>query len=267
VGIASSKYVAKVASAHAKPDGLTVVTAEEAQNWLAPMSIARLWGAGPKTQARLQTLGLNTIADVAGADLKMLTNKLGHAGARFFELAHARDPRHVQKHRVAHSMGSDRTLRDDVVSPSEIRQHLKRSADRIGRRLRSKAFLAAGVTVKLKTSQFELFTRQCTLADPTNSTVDLYQAAISLLDRFEHPGPFRLVGLAAHSLIKQPEQAQLSLLSNLEDQGNRRQLEETLDQLAERFGEGIVRRARDLGRETISDFSVNLDFVAEPESD
>ena len=135
VGVASSKYVAKVASGHAKPDGLTIVAAEEAISWLAPMPVARLWGAGPKTQARMQELGLNIIADIAAADPEMLIDQLGHAGRRFFELAHARDPRTVQNHRAARSMSSDRTLKNDVVAVSEIRQHLRRSADRIGRQI------------------------------------------------------------------------------------------------------------------------------------
>jgi DNA polymerase-4 len=264
VGIAATKYVAKVASDHAKPDGLTIVTADEAVAWLAPMSVARLWGAGPKTQARLRELGLNTIADVAAADPEMLRDKLGHAGSHFFDLAHARDPRRVENHRVARSMGSDRTLTNDVVERSEICQHLRRSADRIGRRLRRKGFLAGGVRVKLKTSQFELLTRQCTLAEPTDVANDLYDAGVTLLDRFNHPGPFRLVGLAAHDLVKQPEGTQLSLLGGDE---NQRQLETTLDELAQRYGDGVVRRARDLGGATVSDFNTNLDFVADTDTD
>ena len=258
VGVAATKYVAKVASGHAKPDGLTVVTAEDAVSWLAPMPVARLWGAGPKTQARLHALGLNTIADVASAEVDMLIDKLGQAGSHFFDLAHARDPRRVQTHRVARSMGSDRTLQKDVVEKSEILEHLKRSADRIGRRLRRKCFLAGGVRVKLKTSGFELFTRQCTLAEPTDSAAELYQAAVTLVERFDHPGPFRLVGLAAHSLVNRPEATQLSLLAN---ENGDRQLEKTLDTLALKYGEGIVRRARDLGSATVSDFTVNLDFT------
>jgi DNA polymerase-4 len=265
VGIAATKYVAKVASGHAKPDGLTIVAPEDAVAWLAPMSVARLWGAGPKTQARLRALGLNSIADVANADPEMLADKLGHAGSHFFELAHARDPRRVQNHRVARSMGSDRTLKKDVVARSEICQHLRRSADRIGRRLRRKEFLAEGVRVKLKTNNFELLTRQCTLPEPTDTANDLYDAAVTLLARFDHPGPFRLVGLAAHSLVTRPERTQLSLL---EVDGGHRQLETTLDELAQRFGDGVVRRARDLGSATVSDFTVNLDFAGdESESD
>ena len=194
----------------------------------------------------------------------MLIDQLGHAGRRFFELAHARDPRTVQNHRAARSMSSDRTLKNDVVAVSEIRQHLRRSADRIGRRLRKKELLAGGVRVKLKTSQFELLTRQCTLAEPTDVAGELYDAAVTLLDRFEHPGPFRLVGLAAHSLVKQQERSQLSLLGQRD---GRRQLETTLDRLAERYGDGVVHRARDLGRDTVSDFTVDLDFVGEGEPD
>jgi DNA polymerase-4 len=256
VGVATSKYVAKVASGHAKPDGLTIVTAEEAVSWLAPMSIARLWGAGPKTQSRMRALNLNTIADVAAADPVMLNAKLGQAGRHFFDLAHARDPRPVHNQRTAHSMSSDRTLQQDVTSLAEIRQHLKRCADRIGRRLRRKAFVAGGVRVKLKTSKFELLSRQCTLLEPTNTASELFDAAVTLLARIDHPGPFRLVGLAAHSLVHEPKTVQLSLFN---PNNPTRQLEKTLDQLADRYGDGIVRRARDLSKTTIGDFNPDLD--------
>jgi DNA polymerase-4 len=95
VGLSASKYVAKVASAFQKPDGLTVVPPEDATAWLAPLPVSRLWGAGPKTQRRLHDLGLYTIGDVASADVRFLSAKLGRAGTHFHTLAQADDPRPV----------------------------------------------------------------------------------------------------------------------------------------------------------------------------
>jgi DNA polymerase-4 len=261
VGIAATKYVAKVASGFCKPKGLEVVPAQAAIAWLAPLPVSRLWGAGPKTQARLANLGYTTIGDVANADPLKLHAQLGNQGTHFHELANARDPRPIEGGRKSRSMGSERTLTEDVVSREDIARHLQRSADRIARRLRSKDLLAGGVRVRLKTTDFKLLSRQCTLTEPSDVAADLYQAGLGLLDRFDHHGPFRLVGLTAHTLVKQAANPQLNLLTDSRD----RRLETTLDELAERFGDNIVRRARDLGSSTVSDSSPNLDFLKDDE--
>lgn len=257
VGLSQTKYVAKVASGYQKPDGLTIVPMENAVSWLAPQSVARLWGAGPKTQARLHALGYQTIGDIAEAPPERLQAALGSLGNHLFELANARDPRRIEGHRVARSMGSDRTLNIDVSAREDILLYLRRSADHIARRLRRKNYLAGGVRVRLKTTDFKLLTRQCTLAEPTDVAEALYAAAQKMLDRFDHPGPFRLVGLAAHSLERPSESKQLGLL----DEGKARALEVALDQLAERYGDNVVRRARDITQTTVADTTPNLDFL------
>jgi DNA polymerase-4 len=99
VGISSTKYVAKVASGHEKPNGLTIVPPENAKAWLAPMPVSRLWGVGAKTEPRLLKLGLRTIGDVANADPKWLERNLGRAGAHYYALSNAQDPRRVAGHR------------------------------------------------------------------------------------------------------------------------------------------------------------------------
>ena len=154
VGLSATKYVAKVASACRKPDGLTVVRPEEAKAWLAPLSVSWPWGAGPKTQARLHNVGLHTIGDVADADVQFLSAKLGSAGLHFYTLAQAEDPRPVLGRRTSKSIGSEHTLEEDVGEKAAIKLHLHRSADAIGRRLRQKHYVAFGVCVKLKTTDF-----------------------------------------------------------------------------------------------------------------
>jgi DNA polymerase-4 len=103
VGLSATKYVAKVASASQKPDGLTVVPPEQAKAWLAPLLVSRLWGVGPKTQARLHQIGLHTIGEVANADPEFLSAKLGRAGLHFHALAQAEDPRPVIGQRASKS--------------------------------------------------------------------------------------------------------------------------------------------------------------------
>ena len=245
VGLSATKYVAKVASACQKPDGLTVVPPEEAKAWLAPLSVSWLWGAGPKTQARLHQLGLHTIGDVARADQRFLSAKLGSAGLHFHTLAQAEDPRPVIGRRASKSLGSEHTLDEDVCDKADIRFHLRRSADTIGRRLRKKNYLAFGVGVKLKTADFQIVTRQHRLSEPTDVAERLYSVGIELLDHVDHPGPFRLVGLVAYDLVEVNNLTQLDLFSTFARQ---RQLEVAIDVLAERFGTNVVYRADDLNK-------------------
>jgi DNA polymerase-4 len=264
VGLSVTKYVAKVASAHEKPDGLTVVSPEQARDWLAPLPVARLWGAGPKTQQRLAALGLHTIGDLAGAGLEFLETNLGSAGAHFHELAHARDPRPVARRRSARSIGSDHTLASDVSAREAIEVHLRRSADAIARRLRRKGYLARGARVKLKTSDFQLLTRQRRLPEATDVADVLYTTGTRLLDEFAHPGPFRLVGMAAYDLIRDSDLHQLELF-DVHERHRQRRLESTLDDISERFGRGVVLRANALADRHAA--APTLDFLDEDAGD
>jgi DNA polymerase-4 len=258
VGIAATKYVAKVASAHGKPDGLVVVPPESAVAWLAPLPVKWLWGAGKKTTAKLNAMGLQTIGDVAAADPADLRQRLGAAGSRFYELARAIDPRSVSRGRAGKSIGSERTLNEDVVQRADIEQHLRRSADRVAQRLRAKRYLAGGIRVKLKTSNFELLSRQRRLSVPADTAETLFKESQTLLDAFDHPGPFRLIGLAAFDLESRNETAQ----SDLFDDGRQRRLETTMDHIVGRFGKGAILRAEDLrDRSTVLDEGTNLDSL------
>ena len=232
LGLSVTKYVAKVASAFQKPDGLTVVPPEEAKAWLAPLPVSWLWGAGPKTQVRLHQLGLHTIGDVAHADPRFLSTKLGSAGVHFHTLAQAEDPRAVIGRRASKSIGSEHTLDEDVREKAHIKFHLRRSADTIGRRLRKKNSAAFGVGIKLKTSEFQILIRQHRLNEPTDIAERLYSAGVDLLSHIDHPGPFRLIGLVAYDLVDIDDVVQLDLFSTLARQ---RKLEVAIDGLAERL--------------------------------
>ena len=243
VGLSATKYVAKIASAFHKPDGLTVVPPEGAKAWLAPFPVSRLWGVGPKTQDRLHQLGLRTIGSVAGADPKFLSAKLGSAGLHFYTLARAVDPRPVLGSRMSKSIGSENTLDRDVSEKPDIKFHMRRSADVIGRRLRQKNYLASGVGLKLKTARFQLISRRHRLGEPTDVAQKLYSVGVDLLKNVDHAGPFRLIGLVAYDLVGHDDFAQPDLFNTL---GRHRQLEVAIDRLAERFGINIVQRAGDL---------------------
>ena len=250
VGISATKYVAKVASAHDKPDGLTVVPPDRARAWLAPLPVTKLWGVGKKTAPRIEALGYRVIGDIARTDLHLLRRQFGGVGARIHDLAHGSDPRSVKRARAAKSIGSTRTLSADVSRREEIELHLRRAADRIARRVRAKAYVAGGVRVALKTSRFELLTRQRTLGKPVDLASEFFAVGRRLLDEFDHPGPFRLVGMAAFDLDRRRRPRQLDMFED----GQLRSLETTMDDVVARFGRGAMIRARDMGlAETVVD--------------
>ena len=257
VGLSATKYVAKVASAHDKPDGLTVVPPDRAKAWLSPLPVAKLWGVGKKTAPRLAALGYNVIGDIARTDVRLLRRQFGNAGVRIHDLAHACDPRLVRRAGAAKSIGSDRTLRADVSRREDIELHLRRAADRIARRVRSKGYVAGGVRVRLKTSRFELLARQRSLRKPVDLASEFFAIGRRLLDEFDHPGPFRLVGMTAFDLDWRQGPRQLDLFENVA----RRNLETTIDHLITRFGRDAIVRARDLGHPGTVGGGVNLDFL------
>jgi DNA polymerase-4 len=264
VGLSSTKYVAKVASGYRKPNGLTIVPPEQAKAWLAPLPVSRLWGAGPKTQERLHDFGLKTIGEVADADPKFLLEKLGKLGLHFHSLAHAEDPRAVTGHRGGKSIGSEHTLNTDISDLGEIKRHLRRSAENIGRRLRRKATRAFGVSVKLKTADFQLLSRQRRLTEPTDVTETIYSVGVELLRAFDHRGPFRLVGMAAYDLVGTDDKTQLDLFGG---SARQRQLDAAIDDLSERYGANIVHRGNDLTKPSRARLAATLDFLDDDSGD
>jgi DNA polymerase-4 len=266
VGISGTRFVAKVASGFRKPDGLTVVPPLEMREWLAPLPVACLWGAGPKTTERLRALGYETIGDVARGDSAALERSLGALGERFFALARGLDPREVVGSRRAHSVGSEHTLNVDISARSQIEAHLRLSADSVAARLRRSKRLAQGVRVKLKTTDFRVVSRQTVLAEPTDVAAVMLAHAKTLLETIAESGPFRLVGLTAYDLRPADEvDAQLDLLP--ETEVRERRLETAIDALVDRFGRGVVQRAGDLRRDHGVGVAANLDFLHEQERD
>jgi DNA polymerase-4 len=258
VGISATKYVAKVASGHDKPDGLTIVAPAEAEAWLAPQPVSNLWGAGPKTAARLERLGLRTIGAVAACDPARLELELGALGRRFHDLARGLDHRAVSGGRTARGLSSERTLATDVSARVEIEAYLRSAAETVAQRLRRRGERAHGVRVKLKRADFQIVTRQRALTAPTDVAAELYAAGVSLLDNIELGRPFRLVGLGAFDLDEGSREPQLLL--PIAD-GRTRRLETTIDGVRDRFGADAVQRASELLEDRGVGVAANLDFL------
>ena len=251
VGVSTTKYVAKVASDHGKPDGLTVVAPEDVTGFLHPLPIDRLWGVGPRTRERLEARGVSTIGDVAATSGDTLDGWLGGSlGAHVHALAHGRDTRAVVPEREAKSIGSENTLDADIAGEAAIRPWLLRAADTVARRLRDEGVAARGVRVKLRTADFQLHTRQTLLASPTRATRPVVEAAEALLHEFDLGVPVRLVGVAAFELREEggEEHEQLDLFEAPSGAHDER-LDRTLDTVRKRFGDGALTRARHLDRD------------------
>jgi DNA polymerase-4 len=233
-GIADVKFVAKIASDLAKPNGQREVPAGTSAAFLAPLGIGRLWGVGPKTEARLKLLGFTTIGDLARVEAAYLERKLGAAaGAHLAALSRGVDARPVVPDREAKSIGAEDTFEADLTGAEALRPYLHAQSLRVGRRLRRAGVRARTVHLKLKLADFTLVTRQTTLEDATDDGQALYRAAAELLDRNLPSQAVRLTGVSAHGL-EAAEPVQTSLLHT--PPAPRDALNRTLDSIHSRFG-------------------------------
>jgi DNA polymerase-4 len=248
VGISSTKYVAKVASDHDKPNGLTIVPPTEVKAFLWPQSIASIWGVGKLGRKRLSQLGLRTIRDVAQSDPVWLKQSLGSLGDHIYQLCHGIDPRPVITEHDVKSVGAEFTLAKDISGESAIRPHLFRAAEQIAPSLRKKHLVAKGIRVKLKTTGFKIITRQIAMTRPSSNAKSLYQAGCELLDRFDLEQDFRLVGMAAFDLHTPIENVQFDLFEDpgSEKERDRNRLDQEIDNIRSKFGKDALKPASEL---------------------
>ena len=234
VGIAEVKFAAKIASDLGKPDGLVEVPVGQVREFLAPLPASRLWGVGPKTNDELQRLGLRKIGDVARADRVYLEARLGSLGPWLHDLANGIDLREVEPDTQAKSVGAEETFADDLEG-EELLPFIHEQSLRVGARLRRAGVRARSVHLKVKYADFRIQTRQETLPLPTDDGGEIYRIAARLLTKME-ARPIRLTGVHAGDLGD--EVAQLGLF----DQGRKKRdrLNQSLDAIAEKFGDGAV---------------------------
>ncbi len=243
VGVASTKFVAKLASTRSKPDGLLVVPAADVVAFLHPLPVGALWGVGEKTEKELTRLGLHTVGDIAHTPAKTLVRALGQAtGTHLHALSWGRDERRVVPHEPDKSIGAEETFARDVDDPDVVRRELLRLAERTAGRLRSAGMAGRTVTVKIRFADFTTITRARTLPEATDVAAVLYATARQLyealgLDRAR----LRLVGIRVEGLVES-ESAPHQLLLGERSQG-RREAEQAADRAGLRFGRGAVRPA------------------------
>ncbi len=242
-GLASNKFVAKVASDLRKPDGLVEVAPGEEAAFLAPLPIERIWGVGRVTARALATLGVSTIGQLQRLPRRILRQRFGTHGEDLHALAFGRDERPVQPWSPPKSMGAETTFEEDSRDRARLETTLRAQAERVARELRAEGLAAARVTLKLRFADFRTITRGRT-GDPTQDGLDIYRRASALLAREPLEDPVRLIGVSASALRSQ-DAGQLPLLDP--NMVRRERLARVVDRLARRFGEGTVVPAALLG--------------------
>lgn len=240
IGVAATKYVAKVASSRAKPDGMLVVPAAETVAFLHPLPVSALWGVGRVTEESLLRLGLRTVGDVAAMPHDALERAVGPAlASRLGRLSNGVDPRDVHTTRVEKSIGHENTFGHDLTDPREIRRELLRLSDNVAVRLRKAGLVGRTVVLKLRYGDFRTVTRSRTLAEPTDVARRIYDEASDALTELIGDGQrVRLIGVRAEHLRAAGTGAML-----WDPDEEWRDAERTIDEVTAKFGKGAVRPA------------------------
>ncbi|MFT5050455.1 MAG: DNA polymerase-4 [Chlamydiales bacterium] len=210
VGVAPTKFLAKLASDLDKPDGFRVIQEDEVRDVLDPLPVRKIFGVGPRTAQRLEALGVTTVRDLAELDRSDVGKRFGTSGLWIHDLAHGIDPRRVTPRREEKSHGLERTFAEDLTDRAELSTILLSFCEEVAFTLRDKGLRGRTVTLKARFSNFKTVTRSKTLDLPTNLGPRIFNTARELLDRVERR-PLRLLGVQVSKLedVRQPAQGQL----------------------------------------------------------
>ena len=242
VGVAPSKFIAKLASTHCKPNGLLEVSGENILEFLHPLPITAMWGVGPKTAEILERLGLRTIEDIAKLPRTTLIRAIGQAaGESLHELAWGRDYRDVSPQDADKSISAAETFPTDLDNPEEILREFLRLCERATSRVRDKELFAKTISIKVRFADFSTINRSKTLPLPINTTHDVYEVVKSLYASLKIKGArVRLVGVSLENLIVD---GPIQMLLGERDKGWR-EAELAMDNARKRFGQTSVRAGR-----------------------
>jgi DNA polymerase-4 len=244
VGIARNKLVAKLASTHAKPDGMLLVPAAATEDFLRTLPVGALWGVGDKTEQVLAGWGITTVAELADTDVDVLRAAVGRvAGAHLHDLAWGRDPRPVLAGRAERSIGAESTFHHDLRDLDEVASRLRALTDKVAARLRRQELVARTIALKVRTSDFRTLTRSRTLPVPTDVAQDVYAVARDLLAAVDLRGlPVRLVGVRGENLQERSTVVTQPTIFDADDprDGARREAEVAVDAVRERFGSASI---------------------------
>ncbi len=242
IGLAPSKFVAKIASDLRKPCGVVIVDSDQLMQFLAPLDIARMWGVGPVAEERFRRQGYATFADLQRVSEAQVFGDLGDAGRQAWQLAQGIDARDVIPERDPKSIGQEETFEKDTLDIDRLRHVLLGQTERVAIRLRRHGLAARTITLKLRFSDFHTVTRRTTLSAPTDIGLEFWSHARELFDQWaaKEAQPLRLIGitlggLEAHNNI-------CALFPDPEMQRQRR-LDGAADAIRAKFGDEAVNRA------------------------
>lgn len=241
VGVAPNRFLAKVASKRAKPDGIVVVKVGDVEAFLHPLHIGELWGVGEQTVMILERLGLRTVGDVAALARGTLERALGSLGAHLADLAAGRDDRPIVPNVIRKSLGADETFEQDLVQELQMAQALLKLSDRVCTRLRSQGISGRTVTLKVRFGNFTTLTRSRSLPHEIDSAPGIFGVARELLLKLlgdGEPGAkrIRLLGITMSNLSEWPASEQLTF----DRAPNWSEADRAIDRVRFRFGDDAV---------------------------
>jgi DNA polymerase-4 len=243
VGVASNKYLAKLASYVEKPDGFCIINEEKIQSFLEPLPVKRIWGVGAATEKKLTALGIHTIKQLKSLTEESLLRLFGKVGTQMWHLARGLDERGVVPDSRAKSISNEQTFVEDIADIGVLREHLRELVDQVSQRLRSAGLHAKTVNLKVRYHDFKTFTRSKTLSLPNDATEVFYETVIEMLENRlpDRELRLRLIGMGVSGLgsgVRQQE------LFDQADRQQREKLDEVSDLIRDRFGDDALRRGK-----------------------
>jgi DNA polymerase-4 len=247
VGVAPTKFVAKLGSTRAKPDGMVVVPAGLVLDFLHPLPVEALWGVGDKAAETLRRLGLSTVGELARAPHGMLRRAVGEAAAaHLHELSWGRDPRRVTPEQVDKSIGAEMTFDVDVADPELIRRSMLALSDKVGARLRASGQVGRTVVIKVRLADFRTINRSRTVPTSTDVAREIFEISWSLFEALRATDHIRLIGVRVEGLTAAATTSRQPTLG--EPERGWREAEAAADAVVARFGRASVGPASLLGR-------------------
>ncbi|MGE5197938.1 MAG: DNA polymerase IV [Deltaproteobacteria bacterium] len=241
LGLAPIKMAAKIASDLQKPDGLVVVSQKELLGFLHPLAVDKIWGLGKKGVEALNGMGIKTIGELAGADIRTLISAFGKNGILFWQLANGIDERQVQTDGEAKSVSNELTFDKDTLDKAKIESSLAYLCEKVSGRLRQDSLKGKTITLKIRLEGFHTYTRSATVSKPTNFEEVIWKQIKQLYDNFENKDKkVRLVGVKVSGLSATGREE--SLFVDNEDE-KKEQVHRALDKIKEKFGDAAIFRA------------------------
>ncbi|TDS33112.1 DNA polymerase IV [Halanaerobium congolense] len=241
VGVSVNKFLAKLASDFEKPDGLTVIRADDIKSFMYSLDINKIWGVGDVFAAKLAEEGVYKARDIWPYSLEELKDKFGKAGVKLFFLSRGMDNREVKSQSEIKSVSHEETFVDNISNQDKLFAYLFKMSEKVSFRLHSNSLKGTTIFIKVRYADFSTFSRQKSLKVAVNSSEEIYQTAKKLLANDNLlKKPLRLLGVGVSNLC-QEGQEQLNLFAEADDQ-----LDQTIDKLKRKYGFNKISRARKL---------------------